>query len=171
MAVDPHNTEAVARLFAQKKRAREKPLALLASNLSQIIPFLREKIPTLPLLAENFWPGKLTIVLPIDLETIPPIVRARRDCVGFRVPKRRDLRQLLFLTGPLAVTSANLSGSPPLFKRKELEKTFPFPLFSSDFFGTGTPSTVIAYREGNWSLLREGEISFSFLRKFLREAI
>jgi len=104
------NTAAVDRLYAMKGRAETKPLQVLLADTARgealgILP------PAARLLAEAFWPGGLTIVVPRPPDLWAPPARGR-PTIGLRVPACAAARALIRLAGPLAATSANRSGQP-----------------------------------------------------------
>lgn len=104
--------QAIDKLYEIKGRPPEKAIPVLISDpiqLTQLTP-----APVSPLaqaLAEHFWPGPLTIVLPA-LPTLPSVLTAHQSTVGVRLPDHTWLRALMRHSGPLAATSANLSGQP-----------------------------------------------------------
>ena len=104
--------QAIDKLYEIKGRPPEKAIPVLISDpiqLTQLTP-----TPVSPLaqaLAAQFWPGPLTIVLPA-LPTLPGVLTAHQPTVGVRLPAHDWLRTLIRQSGPLAATSANLSGQP-----------------------------------------------------------
>lgn len=101
------DADAVARLYAAKGRPPEKAIPVLVGQTEDVIK-VADVTPSAKKLAEAFWPGALTIVLP-KLSTVPEIV-STYPTIGVRLPDHAIARNLLTLAGPLAVTSANLSG-------------------------------------------------------------
>jgi L-threonylcarbamoyladenylate synthase len=81
--------------------------------------------------------------------------------IGLRVPDCEIAISILRGTGALATTSANLSGEPPLLTMTEISNTFPQVLtidLAVDLPSSGQPSTVIAWHQQHWQLLRQGAI-------------
>ena len=115
LAVDPAQPEAVARLFALKGRPADVPLPILVAGPEQVAMVAGELEPAARHLADRYWPGPLTLVVPrrpgftVDLGGPP----AARQTVGVRRPDHPVVVALCELLGPLAVTSANLHGAPP----------------------------------------------------------
>jgi len=105
--------EAVAGIFAAKKRPSWDPLIVhLASveQLSQVANVPAELAERVAALADAFWPGPLTLLLPRSA-AVPDTVTAGRGLVGVRVPAHRAARALLAVAGvPVAAPSANLFG-------------------------------------------------------------
>lgn len=111
VAARPDLPEATARVFAAKGRPRDLTLPVLAADAAAagLAGVLDERALSL---AERFWPGPLTLVVPRTETSTPWDLGEGRDTVGLRVPDHRWTRALLGETGPLAVTSANRSGEP-----------------------------------------------------------
>lgn len=105
LAAHPACSAAVDRLYAIKGREARKPIALLASDSASVAAFLGRPLPSSARrLADEFWPGALTLVLPVDGGAYE----------GIRVPDHEWTRKLLAACGgTLRVTSANLSGGRP----------------------------------------------------------
>lgn len=107
LGADATNSDAVAAIFAAKERPYSDPLIVHIADLSELPRVAREIPPVVWTLAERFWPGPLTLVLP-RAETIPPIVAAGGDTVGVRLPAHPVALALLRAAGvPVAAPSAN----------------------------------------------------------------
>lgn len=103
---------AVARLYTAKLRALDKAIPVLLAAAADLALIARAAPPAALRLAERFWPGPLTLVVPA-LPSIPAEVTAGGDTVAVRVPDHPLARALIRAAGaPLATTSANLSGQP-----------------------------------------------------------
>ncbi len=111
LAADALNGDAVKKIFAAKGRPADNPLIVHISDISQIYPLVREFPKKAQLLAEKFWPGPLTVILPKS-DIIPDEVSAGLDTVAIRFPSHKTAQKLISLSSPLAAPSANLSGSP-----------------------------------------------------------
>lgn len=112
IAADMALPDAIERLFAAKRRPPEKAVAVLLADAAQaaVLGILG---PAARLLADRFWPGGLTLVLPARPDAaLPPVLRAGTPTVGVRVPDHPAPRALAAALGPLPTTSANLSGAP-----------------------------------------------------------
>lgn len=106
----PELQEAVDAVYRIKGRPAHMPLILLAATTEALLPYLAAW-PEVPKgLAERWWPGALTLVLPAS-DLLPPWLSNPRGTIGIRVPDHPVARALLAASGPLATTSANLSGS------------------------------------------------------------
>lgn len=110
VAASPFSPSAIRRIFAAKERPKEKALPVLIGNLSQLaemVSFVSDKV---KLIAEAFWPGALTLVLPKNPNL--PDALSPYPTIGIRMPNFDFTLRLLHETGPLATTSANISGGP-----------------------------------------------------------
>ncbi len=152
--------KAIESIYIAKDRPMEKAIPVLigdAPDLSQVA----EEVPIFAMrLIARFWPGPLTVLVP-KKPTLPEAISATAT-VGVRVPDHDIARSLLRLAGPMAVTSANISG-------KELPRT------AQDVFAQlngriamiidggetpgGIPSTLVDCTGDEIQVLREGPIS------------
>ena len=148
-------SRAIDGLFRIKGRPRDKAIPVLASDpaaLEEIVSF-NERARAAALL----WPGPLTIVLPrapgFDVD-----LGGTGDTVAVRVPSLPLALELLSVTGPLAVTSANISGQPPLTSAAAAREVFGSDVVVVDG-GTcdGAPSTVLDLT-GEPRILRAGAL-------------
>ncbi len=168
LAADPHNAEAVAEIFSLKGRSHDQPLLILAADLHQIEPFLISLPRGLYELADTFWPGPLTLILPVDTGRISDTVRAGGATAGFRLPNHPLAIELLKITGPLVVTSANPSGKPPATTPEQVTAHFPeLPLLDGGPCQIGIASTILASENGEWKVLREGSLPLSTIEEAL----
>ena len=104
--------EAIARIFQVKGRPQDNPLIVHISSLDQLPLIVSHTPPLFQLLAEKFFPGPLTVLLPKHA-AVPPIVSAHLPQIGVRMPDHLIARQLIEAVGmPLVAPSANLSGKP-----------------------------------------------------------
>lgn len=112
LAANAFDEAAVARIFAAKGRPQDNPLIVHIAELDALPQVAADIPPAARLLAEAFWPGPLTIVLPRQ-PGLAPAVSAGLATVGVRMPAHEGARQVIRAAGvPLAAPSANLSGSP-----------------------------------------------------------
>jgi L-threonylcarbamoyladenylate synthase len=149
-------------LWELKQRPRHKPVILMAATTEALLHCLGRPIePAWLSMAERYWPGALTLVLPAQgawLEQLNP----GGTTLGLRLPACPAALDLLALSGPLATTSANSSGEPACLDHHEAAERFPqvaqlgpvpWPAPS------GQGSTVIEWLpEGGWKLLRAGAV-------------
>lgn len=110
LAADALSEAAVRRVFDAKGRAEEHPLPVQVAGVEQLGLVASDVPDAAKALAERFWPGPLTIVLPKN-RSLPDIVTGGRDTVGVRVPDHAVALALLReVGGPIIATSANVSG-------------------------------------------------------------
>ena len=108
-ALDPR---AVAKIFEAKGRPQDNPLIVHVSSFEEIAPLISSTDERLKLLADNFWPGPLTVIMKKS-DKIPSAVSAGLDTVAIRMPSHPAAREIIRLCGcPLAAPSANTSGKP-----------------------------------------------------------
>jgi tRNA threonylcarbamoyl adenosine modification protein (Sua5/YciO/YrdC/YwlC family) len=162
----PDDPAATARLFAAKRRPRDLELPVLIPNLVAGVRVARFGAPAKKLV-ERFWPGGLTLVLERTPLSADWDLGGNPASIGLRIPADPVARALLGRTGPLAVTSANLSGSPTPSSCREVEALFGDLValtLCADGELTGNPSTVLDCTTDPPSLLRPGAISEQELR-------
>jgi L-threonylcarbamoyladenylate synthase len=152
IAAHPGKPEALARICTIKGRPTGKPIALLAADRSAVERFGAHFPPAAQRLADRYWPGALTLVLPCG-ETFE----------GFRVPAHQGACTLLAACGGvLRVTSANLSGEMPAVSAVSAlqEVGLEADLVLDDGVSPGgVPSTVVKVTQaGELTVLREGAI-------------
>jgi L-threonylcarbamoyladenylate synthase len=154
------NSEAVARLYLVKGRPENKPIPVLLSSAVELDSVAIEVPQPMRRLAETFWPGPLTLILP-RRPSLPQAI-GPGDTVGVRVPAHRLAQRLLSAAGPMAVTSANLSGEPPARSADEAEMALAgrVDLILDDGPSPGgQPSTVVDGTTDPMTIVREGPIS------------
>lgn len=162
LAVRPDCSELI---FAAKGRSQEKPLILMGASALSLWAFAignPQERQIWQEVAEKYWPGALTLVLPAS-DGVPKAMNpAEPTTIGLRVPDCAIAREILSQTGPLATTSANRSGEPPLLTMAEIEIDFPDVLTllpaELEFIKPtmGIPSTVAKWTGGGWEILRQG---------------
>jgi tRNA threonylcarbamoyl adenosine modification protein (Sua5/YciO/YrdC/YwlC family) len=154
----------VDELFRQKGRPREKAIPVLGHDpaaLEAVASFdERARV------AARLWPGPLTIVLP-RAPGFTADLGGTGDSVAVRIPEHPLVLELLSITGPLAVTSANLSGRPPLTTAQDARRVFPSGMAVLDG-GTceGAPSTVLDLT-GEPRILRAGALDAGDLQALM----
>ena len=117
IAVLASDREAIARLQQAKGRADEFPPPVMVADIDQAWEFVAPPKPYAQRLAERFWPGGLTLILPTERTDLS--LAEQTKTLGIRIPALTPLRALLRLTGPLAVSSANTHGFDPATNLEE----------------------------------------------------
>lgn len=111
VGADAFSPEAVERLLAAKGRGRQSPPPVLIPNTDTLAALAREVTEPLTALADAFWPGALTIITHAN-PALDWDLGDTGGTVALRIPARDLTIELLRETGPLAVSSANLTGEP-----------------------------------------------------------
>jgi L-threonylcarbamoyladenylate synthase len=156
---------AIESIYSAKDRPLEKAIPILIGDVDDLEKVAIEIPERARRLAARFWPGPLTIVLPKQ-PNLPPAVSATAT-VGVRVPDHPVARELLRAAGPMAVTSANLSGreSPRNTQEVMAQLGGRIPLVL-DGGGTpgGMPSTVVDVSGPEAVVLRAGPITLEQIK-------
>lgn len=115
--------KAVERIYKVKKRKKDKPFVILISSLKDLKLFGIEPSKEFLSFLKKIWPGKISIIFSIKSKKLFYLHRGKNS-LGFRIPKSRFLKKILFKTGPLIAPSANLEGKLPARTIKEAKKYF-----------------------------------------------
>ena len=167
LAIDPSNFNARARLAEVKGRPESKPPPFIITDMDML-----PQIAQMPLtnsasrVCQGFWPGSVTIVVPGA-----PLWdwKASDGTVGVRLPNSECARMLSKEMGsPLPATSANLTGEPASLSAddvmRELADRGIDLLLDGGVLPTSRGSTVVKFEaDGNWSVLREGDVPVASL--------
>lgn len=159
--------EAVGKLLEAKRRGSDMPPPVLIAEPSMLGAFTADIPHSAMELAKAFWPGALTLILKVQ-KTINLGIGETGGTVAVRVPGHDDARALLRRTGPLAVSSANVSGEAPATScdqaRTQLGEDVGVYLDGGSTPGL-TPSTIIDFtRFRGGQVVREGVLSYEELK-------
>ena len=168
LAAPAFNQDSIDRLYIVKGRNHTKAIALLLSKLEQLDQVAVDISDTARRLAERFWPGPLTLVL--KRHPALPKILAPENTIGVRIPDHSDALAMMDKTGPLAVTSANLSGQDPACTAKEVLSQLKgrvHLIIDGGPSPCGVPSTVADCTTPALKILREGPLSLNELLKVL----
>jgi L-threonylcarbamoyladenylate synthase len=151
---------AIERIASLKEREEAKPFVVLGASMSQFEAIGVEFPDRTRRILEELWPGPLTAVLSLN-RTIAASRGAKSLAV--RVPDLQWLRELLTLSGPLASTSANISGGPPISAPEDAPRDMHDRLDAIVNAGRreGKPSSIVDFTEDEPRLIREGESFFT----------
>jgi L-threonylcarbamoyladenylate synthase len=160
LGVSVFNGAAIEGIYLAKNRPLEKSIPILIGEIDDLVKVSGE-VPEIALkLAERFWPGPLTLIVPKHPD-LPKQVSSK-PTVGVRMPDYPMVRNLLHLAGPMAVTSANLSGQTNPSTAEEvwgqLSGRIALILDGGKTPG-GVPSTVVDCLGAELIILREGPIT------------
>lgn len=153
--------QAIEAIFSCKGRPAQNPLIIHVASPDQLVPYVLSFPEKLDLLLSIFWPGPLTVVLPIDVTAVPERVRSGRPTAAFRMPQHPLALQLLNQVGPLVMPSANLSGRPSATSADHVESDFgiDFPVLDGGPSVCGVESTIL-YADGDkWHVVRQGALA------------
>lgn len=105
--------EAVAKVFEVKGRPMDNPLIVTVESFQQVLPFVETVHPLAEGIVHHFWPGPLTVILPVKKDALPQEVTGGLSTAAFRMPANKKTLELIRLAGvPLVGPSANTSGRP-----------------------------------------------------------
>jgi L-threonylcarbamoyladenylate synthase len=166
LGVDALNAEAVEAIYRIKGRPKAKAIPILVSGIEDLEQVAIEVPRVAYQMAEAFWPGALTIVVPCR-PIIPDLVRAGGHTIAVRAPNHAFALDLLQETGiPIATSSANLAGEPPPTTADgvllQLHHKIPLIVDGGPCPG-GIPSTVIDVASHPARIVRLGAISVAEL--------
>lgn len=167
LACDPRSAAAVERIYAVKRRPAGMELSLLGATLDDLAAYgaVDRRARSL---AEAFWPGPLSLIVPARLEAGLAVPR-RGTTISLRVPDHETLRELARRTGPLATTSANRHGEPAARTAAECAAAVGADVdgIVEGVPGAGLGSTIIDLTEAPPRMLRSGPITAEALRPYL----
>lgn len=160
LAADASNDEALTLLYETKGRPSEHPVILHVSGLEMCRPFVTEIPDPARRLAEAFWPGPLTLLLPRS-ERVSPRITGGRPLVGVRAPAAPLARELLAGLGrPVVAPSANRFGhiSPTTAAHVEEEFDGAVAVLDGGSCEVGLESTIVAVESDRLVILRPGQL-------------
>jgi L-threonylcarbamoyladenylate synthase len=161
LGADPFSRAALALLFRAKAREAGLTIGLIAADTSMAFSLAREVPIDARRLADAFWPGPLTIVMPAR-DDLPPELTGP-DGVAVRVSPNPIARALAAGLGhPITATSANLSGKPPARSLAEARAMLGAKVkvyLEGGNLMASAPSTLLAVNRETWKIVRAGAIS------------
>ncbi|TDF93562.1 L-threonylcarbamoyladenylate synthase [Paenibacillus piri] len=183
LGADARQTDAVMNIFSAKGRPSDNPLIVHIANRSQIGELAVLPGEAVSRLLDAFWPGPLTVVLPVVPGVLSPLVTAGLNTVGLRMPDHPVALQLIAAAGcPVAAPSANRSGRPSPTQAEHVWEDLHGRIdgiVDGGPTGVGLESTVVEYvpaagddgcGQGVLHILRPGGITAAQLRRALPEA-
>ena len=165
---------AVAALAELKGRRADKPFLLLVSSREMAERFGLAFSPAANALAQAFWPGPLTLVLPGGEGRLPDALRGPEGGIAVRHTSHRPMARLIEVLGePLTSTSANRPGQAPAAGAEQITTLFPAEYASGELLvldggvlGNVPPSTLVdCTRRERTTLVREGALPRAELRR------
>ena len=161
LAADATNENALRQIYAIKQRPMDNPLIVHIADASQVANWAAECSPLAQKLANAFWPGPFTLVLPAK-DSVSAIVRANQPTVALRVPNHPLALQVLKQSGlSLAAPSANkfTQLSPTTAAHVSLSLGESQDVLDGGACSVGIESTIVSVNGDDWQLLRLGMIT------------
>ena len=162
LGADGLNPDAVKKIFAAKGRPQDNPLILHVAGAEQMEAFCKDIPETAYKLANAFWPGPLTMVLPAK-DIVPKTTTAGLSTVAIRCPDNAVTREIIRLAGvPVAAPSANISGKPSTTTAQHVldDHAGKIPLIvDGGPCSVGLESTIVDLTETPARLLRPGAVT------------
>ncbi len=162
LAADATNPEAVAKLFSVKGRPAHNPLITHVHTIAHARLISGDWPPAAVALAQAYWPGPLTIIVP-SIGKVAPAVTASHATIAIRIPAHPIMQQIITAVGrPLAAPSANRSGhiSPTTAQHvfTDLAGLIELIVDGGDC-DVGLESTVVGFPNGRATIYRPGVIT------------
>jgi L-threonylcarbamoyladenylate synthase len=160
--------ESIARLYTTKGRSKQKAIPVLLGDVADLSQIAIRVPPNARRLAERFWPGPLTLVVPRH-PSLPDILSPTAT-IGVRMPDHPIALGLLRRAGPLAVSSANISGQPSATTAEEVLEQLGGRIsliIDGGHTPGGSPSTVVRCTQTELVILRPGPITENDLKAVL----
>ena len=156
---DPYNENAVKKIYEIKNRDSTKPLPILGYS-KRVLENIVEFDETTNRITEKFWPGRLTIVLPLKDDKLKKLSRGT-NTLAVRVPNNKCVLAFLKKCELVVGTSANISGEEPFTDPQKIENDLiDCDIFLNDgIIHSSGASTVIKIENGEIKILRSGDIS------------
>jgi len=168
------DSRAVEAVFQTKGRNPGTPVPLLASDIEMVADLASDFPGPLKKLADEFWPGALTLVLPAS-KRVPAVVTARTGTVGLRVPDNNVARDLIERSGvPITGTSCNLTGRDPIKEASVVDQIFGDQIavcLDAECGDSTAPSTVVTYEDRKIVILRAGAISVESIQNIVGDIV
>ncbi|MFA6427809.1 MAG: L-threonylcarbamoyladenylate synthase [Candidatus Magasanikbacteria bacterium] len=170
LGCDATHVTAVEHIYNIKQRPVSKSLLVVTSDIEMMKGYV-EWNQTLDMVAKKYWPGPLTVVVPIKQGVIlPKGIVSSEGTVAFRITSHPIAQKICSeLRAPLVSTSANISGGDNAYTPIDVIKTFEHELVQPDIcidageLPVQKPSTIIAIKNGNIEIVRQGSVIIEHL--------
>mgnify|MGYP000817896865 CR=1 FL=1 len=170
IAVDALNPQASMKIYAAKGRPSDNPLIVHIAEFDKLAPIVAEVPEKAKILAEKYWPGPLTMILPKS-DLVPQETTGGLDSVAVRFPSDRIAQELIKAAGGyVAAPSANTSGRPSPTTAQHVEEDLGEAIemiIDGGQVGIGLESTIVDFTEDVPVVLRPGYISLEMLQETL----
>ncbi len=169
IGADAFSASAVQTLLNAKHRSRDMPPPVLIADADTLLAMVDSVPEAAQSLIDHFWPGALTVILPVASKLRLDLGRTH-GTIAVRVPDHDDARELLRMTGPMAVSSANISGQDSATNvedaQRQLGDSVAVYLDGGSTPGP-VPSTIVNFTtDPEGKLIRLGAISVEQLRRW-----
>lgn len=170
LAANALESEAVAKIFQAKKRPTFDPLIVHVANISEVSKYVESFPEAAQKLADAFWPGPLTLILP-KKNNIPDLVTSGMDTVAIRIPNHPlTLALLETLDFPLAAPSANpfgyVSPTTAAHVKKQLGSKIDY-ILDGGACEIGIESTIVGFPGGKPYIYRLGGVSLESIEQVI----
>lgn len=155
------DAQAVSRVVNIKGRPDNKPMPILVSDITMAREYADRISPDVEALMSKYWPGGLTIVVPVKSGKVVSAVTGNTDKIGMRMPSQIELLEIIKQLGvPIIGSSANFSGHKTPFSVSELDPDLigRVDLVVKGACGGNLASTVIDTTARPWKILRQGKV-------------
>jgi L-threonylcarbamoyladenylate synthase len=173
LGADGFSRQAIRRIYALKLRDISKPLLVLVSDVDMVQRLARDIPPVFWKIAEEFWPGPLTMVLQASA-AVPRELGGGGESVAMRLPAVSWLQALVRETGcPVIATSANVSGEGEISTAEQALSLFSGKvelIVDGGPTPSGAPSTVLDLTARPPRIIRHGAVTKDKLKKYLNQA-
>lgn len=167
---DALNPQASMKIYAAKGRPSDNPLIVHIAEFDKLAPIVAEVPEKAKILAEKYWPGPLTMILPKS-DLVPQETTGGLDSVAVRFPSDRIAQELIKAGGGfVAAPSANTSGRPSPTMAEHVEEDLGDAIdmiIDGGQVGIGLESTIVDFTEEIPVVLRPGYISLEMLQETL----
>lgn len=165
LAAIPYTSQYVEGLFSAKGRNSTRAIAILIGDYKDLKNIVEKFDERAQYIARKFWPGPLTLVVP-KLQTLPEAL-SQDGTIGVRMPDHPIALALLRKIGPLAVTSANVSGEESANTAEEVHRQLGgrvHLILDGGKTTGGVPSTVVDCTSDSLTVLRQGPITLEAIQ-------
>ena len=163
----------VRRIYEIKKRDFSKKIIALVDNHDRIRTLIDEKqenIEKITKILEKYWPGELTVIFKANKDFVKHFDK-EMETIGIRIPKNETALEIIRnVGGTVLTTSANISGEKGAVKIEDINKEIlqkVDAVVKDEKKMTGVASTIVKYENGDFSLLREGNVSLEEIKRLI----
>lgn len=170
IGVSAFNEGAINKIYLVKERSKNKAIPILVGDPAQLSKITTPPGDLVKSIMDKFWPGALTLILQM-LPDLPNNISSTQT-IGVRIPNHNYTQELLLHTGPLAVTSANLSGEKSALTATEVLENLGGKIdliLDGGKTPGGIASTVLDCTKPEPVILRSGPISLDDIKSVLEQ--